>query len=116
GMGSGSVGFQIGIQDSQFIMMIMTQKGLAAIMDSQFKLGADASIAIATIGAGVEGSTTGALGADIVAFSETRGLFGGVSVEGSIMGSKSSWNRAYYGQELSAQQIVISMQGANPGA
>ena len=47
-MGSGSFGFQIGIQDSQFVMMIMTEKGLRAMLDSQFKFGADASLAIAT--------------------------------------------------------------------
>ena len=62
GMGSGSFGLQIGIQDAQFIMMIMTEKGLRAILDSQFKFGADASLAIATIGAGIQGSTTSALG------------------------------------------------------
>ena len=90
GMGSGSFGLQIGIQDAQFIMMIMTEKGLRAILDSQFKLGADASLAIATIGAGVQGSTTSAFGADIVAFSQTRGLYGGVSIEGSLMGQSSA--------------------------
>jgi SH3 domain-containing YSC84-like protein 1 len=116
GMGGGSVGFQIGIQDSQLVMLIMTEKGLRAVLDSQFKLGADASLAIATVGAGVEGSTTAAFGADIVAFSQTRGLFGGVSLEGSLMGSRSEWNRAYYGRELGSQQIVIDMQGTNPGA
>ncbi len=51
GMGSGSFGLQIGIQDSQFIMLIMTRPGLNAILDSQFKIGADASLAIATLGA-----------------------------------------------------------------
>ena len=116
GMGSGSFGLQIGIQDAQFVMMIMTEKGLRAILDSQFKLGADASLAIATIGAGIQGSTTSALGADIVAFSQTRGLFGGISVEGSLMGQRSGWNRAYYGQEMDSHQIVIEMQGTNPGA
>jgi lipid-binding SYLF domain-containing protein len=116
GMGSGSFGLQIGIQDAQFIMMIMTEKGLRAILDSQLKLGADASLAIATIGAGIQGSTTSALGADIVAFSQTRGLYGGISLEGSLMGQRSGWNRAYYGQEMGSQQIVIDMQGANPGA
>jgi len=116
GMGSGSVGFQIGIQDAQFVMMIMTEKGLRAILNSQFKFGADASLAIATIGAGVQGSTTGALGADIIAFSQTRGLYGGISLEGSLMGQRSEWNRAYYGHELGAHQIVLDMQGANPGA
>jgi lipid-binding SYLF domain-containing protein len=116
GMGSGSFGLQIGIQDAQFIMMIMTEKGLRAILDSQLKLGADASLAIATIGAGIQGSTTSAFGADIVAFSQTRGLYGGISLEGSLMGQRSSWNRAYYGQEMGSQQIVVNMQGANPGA
>jgi lipid-binding SYLF domain-containing protein len=116
GMGSGSVGFQIGIQDAQFVMMIMTEKGLNAILNSQFKLGADASLAIATIGAGIQGSTTGALGADIVAFSQTRGLYGGVSLEGSMMGQRTGWNKAYYGNEIGARQIVIDMQGSNPGA
>ncbi len=116
GMGSGSVGFQAGIQDSQIMIMIMTNKGLNAILDSQFKFGADASIAIATIGAGVEGATTAAIGADIVAFSLTRGLFGGVSLSGSIVSSRTEWNQAYYGQPYAARQIVVQMQGANPGA
>src|SRR5690242_14708202 len=104
GMGSGSFGLQIGIQDAQFVMLIMTQKGLNAILDSQFKLGADASLAIATIGAGVQGSTTGALGADIVAFSQTRGLYGGISLEGSLMGQRISWDQAYYGRGFDARQ------------
>ena len=116
GMGSGSFGLQIGIQDSQFIMMIMTERGLHAILDSQFKFGADASLAIATIGGGVQGSTTGALGADIIAFSASRGLYGGISLEGSLMGQSSDGNRAYYGRDLASRQIVIDMQVSNPGA
>jgi lipid-binding SYLF domain-containing protein len=115
-MGSGSVGFQIGIQDSEIIMMILTNKGLGAIMDSQFKFGADASIAIATIGAGVEGDTTAALRADIVAYSQTRGLFAGIALNGSILTSDTAWNRAYYGSDLAARQIVMQMQVNNPGA
>lgn len=116
GMGSGSFGLQIGIQDSEFIMMIMTQRGLNAILDDQFKLGADVSLAVATIGAGLQGSTTTALGADIIAFSQARGLYGGISLEGSLMGQRSNWNQAYYGQPVDARQLVVSMQGANPGA
>jgi hypothetical protein len=94
----------------------MTEKGLNAVMDSQFKLGANASIALFTLGAGVQGSTTAAVGADIIAFASSRGLYGGVSIEGSIMSIRSDWNRAYYGQPYSARQIVVEMQGANPGA
>jgi SH3 domain-containing YSC84-like protein 1 len=116
GMGSGSFGLQIGIQDSQLIMMILTEKGLNAVMDSQFKIGAGASIAIATVGAGVSGSTTAAVGADIVAFEYNRGLFGGISLDGGLMSSRSEWNNSYYGQPYAARQIVVSMQGSNSGA
>jgi SH3 domain-containing YSC84-like protein 1 len=116
GIGSGSFGFQFGIEDSALLMLIMTQRGLNAVMDSQFKLGADASIAIATIGGSVGGATTAAVGADILVYAETRGLFGGVSVEGSIMSLRSDMNQAYYGQTNSARQVVIQMVAANPGA
>ena len=115
-MGSGSVGFQIGIQDSEIIMVILTNRGLNAIMDSQFKLGADASVAIANMGSGVEGDTTAALRADIVAYSQTRGLFAGVALNGSILTSDTAWNRAYYGADLAARQIVMQMQVNNAGA
>jgi lipid-binding SYLF domain-containing protein len=115
-MGTGSFGLQAGVQDAQVVLMIMTQRGLQAVMDSQFKIGADASIAIATLGAGVEGATTAALRADIVAFSKTRGLFAGVSLAGSIISSDSGDNRAYYGTPLAPQQIVLEGQGQNPGA
>jgi SH3 domain-containing YSC84-like protein 1 len=116
GMGSGSVGFQIGIQDSELVLLIMTEKGLNAIMDSQFKFGADASVAVATVGGSVGGSTTAAIGADILAFAMNRGLFGGVALDGSIMSLRSDWNRSYYGQPYSAREIVMQMAVANPGA
>lgn len=115
-IGSGSFGFQFGIEDSSLFMMIMTQRGLNAVMDAQFKLGADASVAVATIGGTVGGATTAAVGADIVVFAETRGLFGGVSLEGSIMSLRSGLIAAYYGRPYSAREIVINMTAANPGA
>lgn len=115
-IGSGSFGLQIGLEDSQLLMLIMTRRGLNAVLDSQIKLGATAGIALATIGAGIQGATTAAVGADIVAFSESRGLFGGISLEGSVMSSDTGWNRAYYGQPYAARQLVTEMQGSNPGA
>ena len=115
-IGSGSFGFQFGVQDSQVIIMIMTNRGLDAVMDSQIKLGADAGLAIATFGGGVQGSTTTAIGADIVAFAGSSGLYGGISVEGSVMSSDSHANQDYYGQPFASRQIVISMQGNNQGA
>ncbi len=116
GFGSGSIGFQIGVQDAQIAFIVLTEKGLAALMDSQFKIGADASVAVATYGAGISGATTAALRADIVAFAQARGLFAGIALDGSLINQRSESNQAYYGQYLSPQQIVLNRQGSNPGA
>jgi lipid-binding SYLF domain-containing protein len=115
-MGSGSFGLQAGVQDSELVFLILTDRGLQAVLDSQFKIGADATIAVATIGAGVEGDTTAALRADIVAFALNRGLFAGISLQGSLISSKSEWNREYYGRPLGAPQIVMQNEASNPGA
>ncbi|HEY4043434.1 MAG TPA: lipid-binding SYLF domain-containing protein [Rhodopila sp.] len=115
-IGSGSFGFQFGISDSQLFMLIMTERGRNAVLDSQIKLGANAGVAVATIGAGIQGSTTTAVGADIVAFAASRGLFGGVALEGSVMATDSQADRSYYGQPFGARQLVVQMQGSNPGA
>jgi len=115
-IGSGSFGLQFGVEDNQLIMMILTEKGLNAVLDSQIKLGANASVAVATLGGGIQGSTTTAVGADIVAFASSRGLFGGVALEGSVMSAQSGWDQVYYGQPFGARQLVMQMQGSNPGA
>jgi lipid-binding SYLF domain-containing protein len=115
-IGSFSFGLQIGVQDSEIIMMVMTDRGLNALLNASFKLGVGGSIAIAVIGGGIQGDTTAAVGADIVAFSIARGAFAGVSLEGSGLDSRAGWDQTYYGQPVDARQIVINMQGANPGA
>ncbi|MBU8542211.1 MULTISPECIES: lipid-binding SYLF domain-containing protein [Roseomonadaceae] len=116
GMGSGSFGLQVGVQDAMVAMMIMTDRGLQAVMDSQFKVGADASLALATIGGGIQGSTTAAAGADIVAVAKSRGLFAGISLSGSVMSYRPNSATAYYGRGYSARQIVVAMEAHNPGS
>jgi len=115
-IGSASFGLQIGVQDSEIVMMVMTDRGLNALLNSSFKIGAGAGIAIAMIGGGIQGDTTAAVGADILAFAISRGAYAGVSLEGSILDQLTGWNAKYYGRPLDARQIVIDMQGANPGA
>jgi lipid-binding SYLF domain-containing protein len=115
-LGSGSFGLQAGIQDLQVIMMIMNDRALNAVLDSQLKLGADASIAVATLGGSVEGATTMAVGADILAFAQARGLYAGLTLEGSLLSARSEWNRSYYGREVSPRQIVLAMEAHNPGS
>jgi lipid-binding SYLF domain-containing protein len=115
-VGGGSFGLQAGIQDAEVMMMILTTNGLRAVMDSQFRLGADASVAVVTVGGGVEGATTTNLNADIVAFARTRGLFAGVSLQGSVMSSDSEGDQLYYGQPVGPVEIVMAMRVNNPAA
>jgi lipid-binding SYLF domain-containing protein len=115
-MTSGSIGLQAGIQDAMLVLMVMTDRGLQALMNSQFTLGADASLSFATFGAGIQGGTTTAAGADIVAVARSRGLFAGMSLRGSLLTYLPDYVRAYYGQEASARQIVVAMEAHNPGS
>jgi lipid-binding SYLF domain-containing protein len=115
-MGGASFGLQIGIQDAAVVMMIMRQGALRAVMDSQFRLGADASVALVTLGGGVEGATTAALNADILAFAKTRGLYGGLTLQGSVMNADSAADEAYYSQAVGTVDIVMAMRANNPGA
>jgi lipid-binding SYLF domain-containing protein len=115
-VGGGSFGLQAGIQDAEVMMLILTQNGLRSVLDSQFRLGANASVAFVTLGGGVEGATTTNLHADIVAFARTRGLFAGVSLQGSIMSSDSVGDEVYYGQPVGPVDIVMAMRANNPAA
>lgn len=115
-LGSGSFGLQIGIQNAEVMMLIMTNGGLNALMNSQFKIGGDAGLTIATFGAGVNGSMSTALNADIVSVSKSQGLYGGLTFAGSILANDGDAQKQYYGQDLNARQIVVDGQGQNPGA
>ena len=115
-VGGGSFGLQIGIQDAAVVMMIMHQGALRAVLDSQVRLGADASVALVTLGGGIEGATTAALNADIIAVAKTRGLFAGISLQGSVMAADSADDQAYYGQPVGTVDIVLAMRVNNPGA
>lgn len=113
---SGSLGLQIGIQDAEQMYIIMSEGGLRAIMDNKFKAGADASVAVAHIGAGAEASTTTNVGADIYAFNKAIGLYGGASLEGSGILPRHSWNAAYYGGNPTPEEILIDRKVDSPQA
>jgi len=115
-IGSGSVGLQIGVQDAEVMMLILTENGLRSVLDSQFKLGGNASVAFVNIGGGVQGSTTTNLNADIVAFERPRGFFAGFSIEGSVMSADSYGNELYYNQAVGTVDVVMAMRVNNPAA
>ncbi len=115
-LGGGSVGFQIGLKDSQMIFVIRTKEGLDAILDDQFKAGAEAGIVVGTFGGSIEGASTTSMGADILAFSLDRGLFGGGALEGSVFAKRGDFNQSLYNADLDARAIVLGNQVSNPQA
>ena len=116
GMGSGSVGLQVGGKVSEIVFIIRTEKGLQAILDHKFKVGAEAGVTLVAVGAGLEGASTAAGGADIVAFANSQGLFAGVSLEGSYIDADNDWNALYYGSGATAKAILQEQRFTNPGA
>ena len=79
------------------MMLIMTDGGLNALLNSQFKVGADAGLTVFTLGAGVSGAMSTAINADIISFSETEGLYGGISLAGSVFSNDANADQSYYG-------------------
>ena len=110
-MGAASFGFQAGAQASEVVLMVMTEKGLNALLTTSAKLGGDMSVAAGPVGAGASVAT-----ADVLAFSRTKGVFAGVSVEGSVIKTRDDWNQEYYGKPVNAVDILIRNRVKNPQA
>jgi lipid-binding SYLF domain-containing protein len=103
---AGSVGFQIGGEATDFVLLIMNEKGANSVMSSKVKLGADASAAAGPVGRTTSAETDIVMKAEILSWSRARGVFGGVSLEGSTLRSDDGANKDVYGTKLSAKEIV----------
>ncbi len=114
-IGGVSYGLQIGGQASEVILLVMTERGVSSLLSSSFKLGADVGIAAGPVGAGASASTAN-LSADILAFSRSKGLYGGISVDGAVVATRKDWNRAYYGKPVTPTDILIHQEVASPQA
>jgi SH3 domain-containing YSC84-like protein 1 len=101
-----SIGFQIGGQATDFVLLVMNPAGARSLLSSKVKLGADASAAAGPKGRTAEGATDIVMTAEILSYSRNKGLFAGVSLEGSTLRSDGSANQKLYGQELSARDII----------
>ena len=112
----GSLGLQIGGRSSDVIITLMNPEAVDKLLTTSFKLGADASMAVGRIGAGVGAGTTIRFGEDIYVFSRSRGLYGGLALDGSVVNERTEWNEAFYGQGVSARQILRGELAVQPGA
>lgn len=107
-MTSGSIGLQFGMQSAEIMFLILTEDGMQAVLDDEFKIGATVGISVGAVGAGAEAATTTNVGNDIVAYSKNAGLFAGGSFEGSIIKPRKDWNAAVYGVDQSNPKGIVS--------
>lgn len=101
-----SIGFQLGGQATDFVLLVMNPKGAQSLLYSKVKLGADASAAAGPKGRTAEGATDIVMSAEILSYSRNKGLFAGVSLEGSTLRSDGSANEKLYGRKLTAREII----------
>jgi len=110
-IGSASIGLQIGGELSEVILMVMTEKGLNAMLSTKAQLGGDMSVAAGPVGAGAKAATT-----DVLAFARSKGAYGGLSVEGSVITPDDKRNSAYYGKSVTPTDILVRRSVNNPRA
>jgi lipid-binding SYLF domain-containing protein len=105
---AGSVGFQIGGQATDFVLLVMNQRGAKSILSSQVKLGGDVAAAAGPKGRNASAATDVTLRAEILSYSRSRGLFAGISLEGSTLRTDNDGNERLYGKGVSGEDIVIN--------
>lgn len=108
-IGSISLGFQAGLEGSETILAVMTQRGMEHLLSTTVKLGADLSIAAGPIGAGAKAQTV-----DVLAFSRSKGLYGGISLEGAVLKARHSWNQDYYQANVTPADIIYREKVSHP--
>jgi SH3 domain-containing YSC84-like protein 1 len=111
-----NIGFQIGGQATDFVLLVMNPRGAESILSSKIKLGADASAAAGPKGRTAAADTDIVMRAEVLTYSRSRGLFAGVSLEGSTLRTDGSANRKLYGRSLTAKEIVREGKVAIPAA
>src|ERR1700686_2546660 len=112
----GSFGFQIGGQGTDFVLLVMNESGARGILTSKVKLGGDASVAAGPVGRDASAGTDATLRSEILSYSRARGLFAGVSLEGSTIRPDNDDNLRVYGKKIPARDIVLSGTLAVPPA
>ena len=113
-IGEASFGLQAGAKDSQVIMLAMSERGVNALLSPSVKLGADMSVAAGPVGAGASAATAN-ISADINSYSLSKGVYGGLSLEGAVVAVRNDWNEAYYKKPgVTPTDILIRKEVSNP--
>ena len=111
-IGAGSVGFQIGGEAAEVIVMAMSQKAIDSLYTTSVKLGGDTSAAAGPYGAGAKANVT----ADFISYTKSKGLYAGLNLEGYVVDVRESLNKAYYGKAVTPVQIIVEKKASNKGS
>jgi lipid-binding SYLF domain-containing protein len=112
----GSFGLQAGGQATDYVLLVMNEKGAKSLMSSKVKLGGDASVAAGPVGRATSAETDIVMNAEILSWSRNKGIFAGISLAGSTMRSDDDANKNLYGKELNAKQIITEGAVKTPPA
>lgn len=107
-LGSASFGFQAGLQQAELAMLVMSDRALKAIEDGDVKLGAGGGLTVATLSAGAEAATASNLSGDLITWTSATGLYGGITLNGSVIHSDSDSNAKFYGKPVTVSDILTS--------
>jgi SH3 domain-containing YSC84-like protein 1 len=110
----GSIGWQIGVQAVDLVLLVMNKDGVKDLLDNEFKLGANASVAAGPLGRQGEASTDASLNAQILAYSRAKGLFAGLSLEGASLRVDKDANKDFYGSSVSTDEMVRGLSRTTP--
>jgi lipid-binding SYLF domain-containing protein len=112
----GSVGFQIGGQATDLVLLIMNERGASSILESKVKLGGDASVAAGPVGRDAAANTDAYMRAEVLSYSRSRGLFAGVSLEGSTLRPDNDATADVYGRKITAKEIILGGKTGVPAS
>lgn len=112
----GSFGFQIGGQATDFVILVMSEKGAQSMLHNKLKLGADASVAAGPVGRTADASTNESLRAEMLSYSRSRGAFAGVSLTGATLHTDKDADKSLYGQDVTSDQILSGQVTMPPEA
>jgi len=103
-LATASVGFQAGISVSEGLTLVMTEKGFNSLLSNSFKMGGDASIAAGPVGAGAKSDIV----ADLIQFTRSKGVYGGLNLDGTVVAVSDDWNKAFYGKPVLPPDVMVT--------
>jgi SH3 domain-containing YSC84-like protein 1 len=111
-LATASVGFQAGVSVSEMLTLVMSDKALNSLLSDSVKLGPDASIAAGPVGAGAKADIV----TDMVSFSRSKGIYGGLNLDGTVVAISKDWNQSFYGKPVDAPDILVRLTAHSKGA